>query len=249
MALPPSAPTDSIAPTVPPALALGQRAAQLAVQYRLLLAPDQIVELRALGVQHGNGRPHTEAGFFDGAHLVEMAQAAFRLSRIAKGAYFTLNPLHPDLLARRCNRVAWAGEGELAKDKDVLCRRWLLVDVDPLRDALISATNEEKAAARQTAEAVRAHLRAQGWPEPIVADSGNGYHLLYRVDLPAADGGLVEGVLRALAERFDTDRVKIDRKVFNPGRICKLPGTWVRKGDHTVHRPHRRAQLLEVPGL
>lgn len=29
-----------------------------------LLAPDQVVELRALGVRRGQGKPHTEGGFF-----------------------------------------------------------------------------------------------------------------------------------------------------------------------------------------
>jgi hypothetical protein len=224
-------------------------AARLAERYRLLLEPGQVVELRALAIQRGGWRPHTEAGFFDTDHLTEMAKAALLVSRSAKGVYFTLNPLHPDLLARRCNRIDWAGEGELARDKDVLRRRWLLVDADPVRDPLISATDEEKARARDTVLAVRDFLRARAWPDPVLADSGNGYHLLYRIELPADDGGLVERLLRALADRFDSDRVKIDRKVFNPARICKLPGTWARKGDDTPARPHRRARLLEVPGL
>jgi hypothetical protein len=235
----------------PPAtgLSIDEAAARLAQAYAVLVGPGQVVELRALDVRRGTGRPHIEAGFFDSEHLVDMAKAALRITPLAKGVYFTLNPLKADLLARRCNRIDWAGEGELAKDKDVLTRRWLLVDADPVRDALISATEEEKAAARQTVEAVRDFLRARSWPEPILADSGNGYHLLYRVDLPADDGGLVERILRVLASRFDTAQVKVDQKVFNASRICKLPGTLARKGDHTPSRPHRRAKLLEVPGL
>jgi hypothetical protein len=165
----------------------------------------------------------------------------------ARGVYATLNPLRPDLLARRCNRLDWAREGELAGDKDVLARRWLLVDAAPVRDPHVSSTDDEKARARDTAHAVRDHLRSHGWPDPLLADSGNGYHLLYRVDLPAADGGALERVLRGLAARFETAHVKIDRKVFNPGQICKLPGTLARKGDHTPSRPHRRARLFEVP--
>ena len=201
-----------------------------------------------MDVKRGNGRPHVEAGFFDADHLADMAKVALQVTRAAKGVYFTLNPLNPDLLARRCNRIDWANEGELAKDKDVLGRRWLLVDADPVRDPLISSTEEEKAAALQTVGAVREFLRSRDWPDPVLADSGNGYHLLYRVDLPADDGGRVERVLKALAARFDSGRVKIDQKVFNPSRICKLPGTLARKGDHTPSRPHRRARLVEVPG-
>jgi hypothetical protein len=235
------------AATVPPERSLAELIARMVRQFQYLIAADQVVEMRALDVCNHN-RPHVEAGFFDSQHLEEMARVASQLTRIAKGVYFTLNPLKPDLLARRCNRVAWAKEGELAKDKDVIRRRWLLVDADPVRDSLVSATEVEKGLARQTIDSVREHLRGLGWAEPILGDSGNGYHLLYRVDLPADDGGLIERVLAALAARFDTDAVRIDRTVFNPARICKLPGTIARKGDHVPSRPHRRASLLEVPG-
>jgi hypothetical protein len=240
-------PTEPPAPDAPPALTVEQAAEKLAGLYGTLFAPDQVVELRAIGVQRGAGRPHVEAGFFDAAHFKDMAAAALRVSPFAKGVYATLNPLNPDLLARRANRIAWANDGELAKDKDVLARRWLLVDADPVRDPLISATDAEKAEARAVVLAVREHLSGHEWPEPVFADSGNGYHLLYRIDGPADDGGAVQRLLAALGDRFDTPRVKIDRTVYNPSRICKLPGTLARKGDHTPGRPHRRARVLEGP--
>lgn len=212
-----------------------------------LFEPDQVVELRAIGVCEGYGRPVTWAGFFDPAGRVKMAEAALRLTAKAQGVYFTLNPVDPGLKARRCNRVARAESGELAKDKDVLRRRWLLVDVDPSRVAGVSATDQEKESAHALALSVREHLRGRGWPEPILADSGNGYHLLYRVDLPRDDEGQVARVLAALAKRFDTDRATIDQSVFNAARICKLPYTCARKGDNTTDRPHRRSRFLEVP--
>jgi hypothetical protein len=223
--------------------------ARLTGQYRILIAPDQIVELRALKVRRGNGRTHTEAGFFDFEHLEKMAKDALEITRFARGVYFTLNPLNPDLLARRCNRIDWAEEGELAKDKDVIRRRWLLIDTDPFRDSHVSSTDQEKAHAKETVLTVRDHLREQSWPDPFLADSGNGYHLMYQIDLPGDDGGKVECILRALATRFDNEHVKIDQTVFNAARICKLPGTIARKGDSTEERPHRRAKLLEGPGL
>jgi hypothetical protein len=74
-----------------------------------------------------------------------------------------------------------------------------------------------------------AHLAEQGWPEPVLADSGNGGHLLYRVDLPANDGGSSIGSAR-LAFFFEDGQVNVDRTVFNPGRIWKLYGTVARKG-------------------
>jgi hypothetical protein len=212
--------------------------------FRVLLDPGQVVELRAIGIKKGDYPPHTEAGFFDAAHLPQMVKAARRLSEKAPAVYWTLNPLDPDLLARRKNRTDWAKTDELATDRDVLRRRWLLIDADPVRRAKISSTGAEKAFAWETIQAVRDHLGGRGWPAPILADSGNGFHLLYRIDLPADDGGTVRKLLHALGDRFDTDKVKIDRTVFNPSRICKFYGTMARKGDPTETRPHRLAKLL-----
>ena len=95
------------------------------------------------------------------------------------------------------------------------------------------------------AREIRAYLQAQGWPEPLLADSGNGAHLLYRVDLPADDGGLVAGALAALAFRFTDALVSVDEKNFNPARIWKLYGTVAAKGDATPERPHRLSRLVE----
>ncbi len=86
-----------------------------------------------------------------------------------------------------------------------------------------------------------------GWPEPILADSGNGAHLLYRIDLPANDDGLVKRVLEGLAFRFDDAEVRVDTTTHNPARIWKLYGTLAAKGDDTDERPHRLARLTYVP--
>src|SRR5256885_985310 len=81
-------------------------------------------------------------------------------------------------------------------------------------------------------------------PDPMYADSGNGYHLLYPVDLPAKDGGLVKAVLRSLAGRFDEEGVKVDTTVFNAARLTKLYGTRACKGENTLERPHRWTRVL-----
>ena len=82
-----------------------------------------------------------------------------------------------------------------------------------------------------------------------MADSGNGAHLLYRLDLPndqfATD--LIQRVLGGIAARCAPDDVDIDLTVYNPARICKLYGTMARKGDSTADRPHRRSCILGIP--
>ncbi|MBL8795503.1 MAG: hypothetical protein JNM56_16480, partial [Planctomycetia bacterium] len=122
------------------------------------------------------------------------------------------------------------------------------IDADPERPVKgIPSTDAEKSRAEAVILLVQEHLAALGWPAPVLADSGNGYHLLYAIDLPADDGGTVERCLKALAAEFDTDAVKIDQTVFNPARICKLYGTAARKGDDHPARPHRVSRILEVP--
>lgn len=73
----------------------------------------------------------------------------------------------------------------------------------------------------------------EGWPRPVTCDSGNGYHALFRIDLPNDDESklLVQRVLQALDFRFSTATVKIDVSVYNPSRITKLYGTTACKGN------------------
>jgi len=185
-----------------------------------LFVPGQVVELRALDATTPDWRkPHTVSGYFD--DWTKLAAAATALT--AKGTYITLNPVNPALLARSSNRVRAVGGSEATtNDADIISRRWLPIDCDPVRPSGISASDEEHAAALDRVEQVRTYLGGLGWPEPVVADSGNGAHLLYRIDLPANDAGLIAGVLTALACHFDDDLVKVYRKVANPARIWKL---------------------------
>lgn len=212
---------------------------------RRLVDPDGVVELRALQVREGKWRPYTASGFFDYDHLDDMAKAALQLSGKATGVYWTLNPLDKDLLAKRCNRVDRAVHRGLANDDHVLRRRWFFIDTDPARPPGSSSSDTEKATAWDLVLAIRTYLRDFGWPDPILADSGNGYHLLFRIDLPRQDDGLVRRVLQALAKQFDNAKVKVDTSVHNPSRICKLYGTLSRKGDPTDERPHRPSAILE----
>ncbi len=214
-----------------------------------LFAPGQVVELRALEcVTQGWRRPHTVAGYFDDWNLLASAAAGLR----GRGVYVTLNPVLPALMARSENHVMDIGAKDpLAGDADIACRRWLPIDCDPVRPAGISASDEEHSLALDRAREIRAALAELNWPDPLLADSGNGAHLLYRVHLPAGpDGedGLIAQVLAGLAGRFDDARVTVDQKVFNPARIWKLYGTVAAKGDNTAERPHRVARILDAPG-
>jgi len=213
---------------------------EMARALSVLFQPGDVAEMRAPKA----GKYKTVSGYFN--DWSALAKAAAQWSGRAPGVYVTLNPVDPALLARAENRAVPYAE-LTTSDSNILTRRWLLVDIDAARPAGISATEEEHEAALALAGTVRAVLIGEGWTAPVVADSGNGAHLLYRVDLPSEDGGLVARVLKALAFRFDTATLHVDTTVGNPGRPVKLYGTLAAKGDSTQDRPHRLARLLEVP--
>jgi hypothetical protein len=104
----------------------------------------------------------------------------------------------------------------------------------------------ERDRVRELAGRVDEYLFDRGWPAPAILDSGNGTHLLYRVELANDDEArqLVKAVLAVLADRFDCADAQLDRKNYNANRISKLPGTWARKGTDTPERPHRLAQFV-----
>lgn len=212
---------------------------------QLIIEPGQVTELRALDVVSQNYRmPHTISGYFD--DLDKLAGAAAQIPP-AKGIYFVPNPVNPSLLARAANRLRAVGKEPTTSDTDIVARRWLLIDADPIRPAGISSSNAEHELALKKVQEIRDALSIKEWPRPLTGDSGNGGHLLYRIDLPANDDGLVQQCLEVLAFQFNDQQVTIDLKVFNPARIWKLYGTWACKGDSTTDRPHRLSRLLEFP--
>ena len=212
---------------------------------QLILAPSwergDIVELRALGTKKG-----VCSGYFNADHHGHVVTYAAHLSGVAHGVYITLNPVVRDCLARAANRVIPYAK-HTTGDREITHRHWLLIDTDPTRPSGISANDEEHDLALDRAIAIRSWLNEQGWPDPIYSDSGNGGHLLYKVDLPPDDDGLLQRVLKAIGDKHTDKAVSVDLGVHNPARISKLYGTLACKGDSVPGRPHRLARLLEVP--
>jgi hypothetical protein len=208
------------------------------------MRPGAVHELRITGA----GRLRVISGFFDSPE--KMAAAALELDGKYPAVYLTLNPVNPALLARACNRVIPYAE-LTTSDRDIEHRQCLLIDCDPKRPSGISSTNAEHDSAIATAYSTRDGLRADGWPEPVVADSGNGGHLLYWINAPNTPlvTARVQRALKSIAARYATGSIAIDITVHNAARITKLYGTLVKKGDDMPERPHRRSRLLEVPAV
>lgn len=147
---------------------------------RLTLAlvgePGAVYELRIPQTTEG-----TVSGYFnDRAKLVE---AALAWNGLAPGIYITLNPVRPNLLARAPNCLrSRVRHGATTSDADILRRRWLFLDFDPVRPAGVSAKAKEKETAWERCWDCTTWLPAQiGLPPETVADKKAAPELAQRL--------------------------------------------------------------------
>jgi hypothetical protein len=206
------------------------------------LYPDRVpLEMRVLTKSAAFG---TVSGVYDDYGI--LAEHGLRWNAEGFNVYITLNGTNLKV-TNGCFPRRW----RTTRDSDVPSYRYLFLDLDPVREPNTSSTNAEKLEAWKTLASIREYLAQREWPAPFVADSGNGFHLLYRVDLPVNPESIaiVRNCLMALDAKFSTPHAKVDTTTFNPARIVKLYGTFTRKGEHTPERPYRRSELKrEDPG-
>jgi hypothetical protein len=214
---------------------------------QLILSDGGITEVRALKAR-SNGEPHyikkTMAGYFNDPEKV--IEALNKLN-YANAVYFTPNPVNPQLLGRANNKLSELST--TTSDKDITKRKYLLIDIDPIRPAGTPSNEEQHQHALDVTHKIKGYLDGFGWDSPIIADSGNGGHLIYSTDFPVDDSGKFKSCLEALAVKFDDNMVTIDQGVFNPARIWKLYGTYARKGDDSpdLGMPHRISKIVDLP--
>ena len=197
----------------------------------LLAGPGQVVEVRVLATNA------VHSGYFTDYAALARACEALDCDPSVRGCYVTLNTVNPSLFSRRANRIQMRlGRTETTTgDAEITMRRWFPVDIDPVRPSGVSSTDAEHAAAFVMAEAVATWLSRLGFTEPVRADSGNGAHLLYRIDLPndAASLALVKRGLSVLDACFSDPSATVDAANSNAGRIWKLMARLPGKG--TAH--------------
>ena len=162
----------------------------------------------------------------------------------AAAIYAQLQVLNPESLAD-------ISGGGGVKRHHVSKYRWFVVDIDTLRPdkAQSNATDDEKLNSLKVAIAVSAHLQTDGWPQPILCDSGNGWHLVWKIDLENTQENyqMLRRCLVALDSKFSNEHGEIDCSLAEPEQIIKLWGTMVRKGEDTPLRPWRRSCVVEKP--
>lgn len=202
--------------------------------------PGDVFEVRIPKTKAG-----TLSGYFNDTAIAAMAIA--RENGKHQGIYVTVNPVKKSLIARMENVLSLSQV--TTTDAEIERRRWFLLDFDPIRPTGISSTDGEVEAARDSALRVVEWLTSLGWPEPLQASSGNGWHLMYRIDEPNDDAAKVdiEYATKMLSSIFTDSKVHVDPVVHNASRIWKVYGTLSAKGSHTADRPHRVAKLEYVP--
>lgn len=109
---------------------------------------EDVIELRVI---YSKGKKRVFVGYFDGDYREDMANEAVRLNEQGAAVYVTLNQIDPQLLEQCPNKVQPSFNAAI--DSDVTKRRWLPIDIDPVRPSNTSATDRQFAEAKIVAEA------------------------------------------------------------------------------------------------
>lgn len=211
----------------------------------LLKPNNQLFEIRYIS---NSGKLNFSGYFTNAKTLID------RLEHLAPteggNVYITLNAIKSACYSRQQRDMFVRNCKTTTSDNDIDGYDWIMIDLDPKRPSGTSSSNEELKAAENKAKQIYKYLKARGWAEPIIAMSGNGYHLLYKIHLHNSreKAELIENALKSLNMLFGNENeVDVDTKVYNPSRICKLYGTEAVKGANTSERPHRVAKIIYAP--
>lgn len=213
---------------------------ELRKSIQILKPNNQLFEIRIIGQQ----KPIS--GYFKDADT--LLQAFDTVDLRNTNIYITLNQVNEACFSRIQSEKFLKGKNATT-DIEIDGYKFLFIDIDPQRPVGISSSEEEYNLACNKAKKVYAYMENIGFEKPIKAVSGNGAHLLYRINLRNTEENqrLIEKCLKALALLFNDDAVQIDTANFNPSRICKLYGTIAQKGSNTSDRPHRMSRIIACP--
>ena len=204
-------------------------------------AGNPLVEIRLIGANK------TASGYFSNPDTLIREIAPYTQEY---NVYWTINTPKPECYGREQKDKIVLKPKNTTKDNEILCRDWVLIDVDCNRIAGVNATSKEVQYAHAKATQVENFLLSQGCNKPVKVFSGSGLHLYLKCALACneSNDNLIKDFLLALGMLFDDANCKIDSVVFNNSRISRLPGTWNRKGSkNSKERPQRICRFLEVP--
>ena len=201
----------------------------------------ELVEIRMLG-------KFTYSGYYKNIDkLIEDIKPYEELPE--EQIYFTLNEIDDGCYGRAQCETIIKGPKTTTNDNNITRRKWVLIDYDPVRVTGTNATEVEFELAHKKAQQVFLYLRKCGFSDPVICKSGNGWHTVYKVDMPNTDEvrDMLSQFLQSIALMFTDEKVDIDESVFNAARICKLYGTTAKKGANLPERPWRMSEIVYVP--
>lgn len=217
---------------------------ELEVRKTFELMVDDLTEVRIIG------NNITASGYFKDVDTLLKNLKQYE-NRQGLNFYFVMNSVNEGCYSRQQRdcfiEINRNNKTPTTSDKDIVKRNWLLLDIDCERPSGVSSTDAELQKAKDKANKVYRYLKNEGFEQPIVAYSGSGTHLLYRISLDPSETQLVKDSLLALDMMFSDEEVKIDTSVFNASRITKLYGTMAVKGRNTKERPHRLSKIVNYP--
>ena len=221
-------------------MAINEKTIRQAVE--VLHPGGELFEVRAI-----DGRWNA-SGYFTSADVL-IEQLKYAKIKSKANIYITLGGIKADCYARAQHDKFIENATPTTTDSDIEGYNWLMVDLDPVRTSGVSSSNEELEAAKKKANDIYLYMQQQGWSEPVIAVSGNGVHLLYKVQIvnEPETVNLFRDALQALNAMFADSKTDVDVKTFNPARICKLYGTEAKKGANIPDRPHRMSYIQSVP--
>ena len=209
--------------------------------YEVFKDNHELVEIRILD-------PETKRSY--SGYFTDIETILREIKRYEKcNLYFTLNVIDPACYSREQHDRISTRPKSTTSDAEILGRKWCLIDIDCEKPSDTNSTDAEKELAKGVVNEVYKFLRDEGFEKPIICDSANGYHLLYKQAMISnpQNTETMKNFLKVLDMYFSTDKVKIDCTTFNPSRICKLYGVISRKGSDTKERPQRESKILRVP--
>lgn len=210
--------------------------------YNLFVKTDSVVEIRSFGDK-------TYSGYYKNIENI-IRDVTWLDSLPNQQVYFIMNQINPDCYSRPQREKLMVSK-TTTNDKDIIGRNFILVDLDPKRTTGVGSSDKELYDARVKAANVYKFLLDNGFNEPIVAMSGNGYHIMIPCAFPNTEevNNTIKRFLNALSMLFSDDNVEVDTVNFNAARICKLYGTVAKKGYNSDDRPHRLSKIVKVPDV
>ena len=215
---------------------------QIFTWWSLFHQEDDVVEVRIIGDKNYSGY------YKNIENLIRDVEPMDNVN--GEQIYFVLNTVNPDCYGRAQNERLIQYPKNTTSDVDVVGRRWIMIDLDPRRPAGTSSTNEQVEKAHLKAVDVYNFLKTYGFSEPVVAMSGNGYHVNIpcRIAISDENDAIIKRFGLALSMMFDDEYIEVDKKVHNRARLCKLYGTTAKKGTPNLSdRPWRISKILRYP--